>query len=204
MDTIDDSKHTHTPRQVCRLGMAFQTHGKDAAARVCYRGSTRAASSRIKQRCSQSRITSAMCIHLPSSTLNHTTLAISSACATQLTAHFRQAQNLLPKCYANGRKRGPQTRNSRELLVRTSSYNAAHTYSTLLFFVGAVTLRAYLEEAAACENDGVVWQGGVGDDEVLLGRLQRLHQRVVGIVQYLYKWNRVGEDRAPTSTPNTC
>lgn len=33
-----------------------------------------------------------------------------------------------------------------------------------------------LEEALASEHDGVVRQRRVGDDEVLLGCLQRLHQ----------------------------
>lgn len=47
------------------------------------------------------------------------------------------------------------------------------------------TRKAHLQEAAAGENNGVVWQGGVGDDEVLLRRLQRLDQRVVWVVQDL-------------------
>ena len=57
----------------------------------------------------------------------------------------------------------------------------------------------YLEEAAAGEYDGVVGQGGVGDDKILLRRLERLHQRVVGVVQYLSSRKTVQKSKRVTN-----
>ena len=62
-------------------------------------------------------------------------------------------------------------------------------------------ISGHLEETAAGEDNRIIRQRRVRDNEVLLRRLQRLHEGIVGVVQYLEAFVPCG--RATTEEENS-